>query len=370
MTLRGSEGFELLCNPASASLSIAALTLKYQNVMADPQWVTFVAGPVSQKALAVTNTFPAGSATRWRTPNYTSTSAWVQGMRLFVPTGGLYGASLYFLKFIASNGLTQVTLELFHTAPGSATYGMKAWRGDPSVGGAVLLGTIADAVPCDTWHYVECQVFIATSGGRVKIHLDGVEILALTGQNTNPAGVTGVVACEYQLIAAAGKTLKIDDMVLCDSLGSTNNDFFGEKVIEAFYPVADGAGENEWVPTTGTNHAAMVDDVGLNDGDTTALVTSVNDKREFFDVGSLAIITGGIMGVVANAVARISSGTSKNVQPAHRTSGGTEAYGTTKAIDSVAFKHYQMVMEVSPATGVAFTPDDITNGELGIKSVA
>src|SRR4029078_11805724 len=125
------------------------MALKYQNVNLSVIFDSYGAGPMSSKALFHIGAAacPTASA-RWRTPNFASASTWFQGLRLNVPVGGLPSNSLHFLKFIAGNGLVQVTFELFTNAPGSTSYGVKAWNGDPSIGGAVLLGSVSDAIPC------------------------------------------------------------------------------------------------------------------------------------------------------------------------------------------------------------------------------
>ena len=364
--LRWIEGFEL-------ATTYDALALKYVGVVSTLPALYIIGPGASSPGAAYQIGHTSQHFTRWRTPGLTSQTIFIQGCRLLVPTGGLFGQSLHFFRFYAPNGQVQITIELFQSTPSSVTYGFKAWAGDPTLPGAVLLGTAADAVACELWQYVEVLCYCASSGGRVRIKLNGGSsyVLDLTNKNTNPAGTGSINACEWTLSAASGKVLRLDDVYILDATGGLNDDYLGDRVVEGVMPKADGAGAHEWTPSSGTSHEAMVDDMEFatyQDGDATTLQTSQTDKREFFDVADLALVQGVITGIQVNLVARISGGASRNVKPAFRSSGGSEAFGADITLDSTSFKHYQQVIETNPVTAAPFAIADVNAGQLGLKS--
>jgi len=119
-------------------------------------------------------------------------------------------------------------------------------------------------VPWDQyqWQYIELKFAVGTSE-TVTVRLNGV--IAATFNNVNTIGTSNGVINEVSVLWE--NDMLIDDMYICDTSGSINNDFLGPCRIVSVVPNADSS--VGWTPLSGVDNWAMVDDSPSIDGDTT-----------------------------------------------------------------------------------------------------
>lgn len=114
-----------------------------------------------------------------------------------------------------------------------------------------------------TWYYLECKVYSHSSLGTIEAHINGAEVLNVSGVDTTKSGVSmdAVGFC-----GPGGGGIAIDDFYVCDSSGSVNNDFLGDVRVDVHYPTAEG-NAHDWTPSTGANNAALIDETAPNTTD-------------------------------------------------------------------------------------------------------
>lgn len=107
-----------------------------------------------------------------------------------------------------------------------------------------LLGTTTATVASGVWQHIEVVVTIDPSAGAVTIFLNGISVLALTGQNTrstaNSYATQALLGYLVNPGSSASGTVQFDDFVL--SLDATNQ--IGAAVVQTSYPIAAGSTSN------------------------------------------------------------------------------------------------------------------------------
>lgn len=119
-----------------------------------------------------------------------------------------------------------------------------------------ILGTSAPGLlSSNLYAYVEMKIESFSLTGRVTIHVNGTQVLQVTG-NTNPDG-TGTAGTFYLGGTGGGLTSAHDDTYLLNLAdsgvpGLPNNDFLGAIRNYAQAPIGNGS-PLMWIPLSGTN---------------------------------------------------------------------------------------------------------------------
>lgn len=210
----------------------------------------------------------------------------------------------------------------------------------------------------DVWHYIECKVVIASSGGSVIVKIDGNTIFNLTSQNT--LGQSGYGASWLRFLSPSSNTF-VDDLVMWDTSGSVNNDFMGDCKVYQLAPDANGD-VNNFTPSTGSNYQ-NVDETTPNDDTDYNESSTVNDVDRY----SYATLTepGNIKGVQVNAYYRktdayIRSAKIQAMSNTHLSEGSEKFLGDSYKTDSSIF-------ELNPDGSVAWTDTTINAATFGVK---
>lgn len=132
------------------------------------------------------------------------------------------------------------------------------------------------------WIFMEFKIVIHSTFGSIQCRQDGLTVFNVSNQNTRNGG-NGKGNMFGMGANGNGSNIPnwtIDDYYICTGAGTTNNDYLGDVTIRSLVPTSD-AGTNQWTPSTGTSHYAVVDDdntdistwnsdylTGINDNDT------------------------------------------------------------------------------------------------------
>jgi hypothetical protein len=172
----------------------------------------------------------------------------------------------------------------------------RAGDGDSTLMGTELFAT-DPILTAAAWNHVEIQVGIDDTNGWVRIAINGVHRYDIDGLDTrNGASDIGNVMMSRPFLGQHNSTCRwyIDNLYIYDFEGDS-------AVYTDWCPTVDGAGvatnymgewqcvpitadedtaEDDWVPSTGTDSAAMVDETSPNDADYIAS-TAAGDLTEF-----------------------------------------------------------------------------------------
>lgn len=184
---------------------------------------------------------------------------------------------------------------------GTVTIGAGVWV-NASGGISFTLGTdtllkasAPNILSSDVWHFCEIRYTPHATNGSIVCRIDGVECVAFNGQTTlttlpNTVNMMkiGAAQSDYWNQPSQGYfNCWVDDLYVCDTLGTEFNDFLGDCVVQTLLPESD-AGPNDLslVGNTTYAHYSCVADT-VPDEDTSYLYGNTNGAREVFGLPDL-----------------------------------------------------------------------------------
>lgn len=259
--------------------------------------------------------------------------------------------------FTAAN--EQFRMRLVATAAG--TINIELIRGSTT-----LVTYSGGALTANAWHYIEFYCLVHPSAGEYQVRVDEVDVISLTtGVNTANNGTNDADVISWNRDAGT-TTIHIDDIYICDGSTAINNTFRGDSQVEGILPTTDGA-TTQWTPSTGTNHAALVDDAATTPNDADYNSTGTLNLIDLYNFGDLTLTTGTIYGLQVCSDARLDVAGTRGVTPRFRTGGGTGYAFDEHTVNSTSVSQFTQVIELNPDTGSFFTNSEVDNGQFGVE---
>lgn len=241
------------------------------------------------------------------------------------------------------------------TAPTAYVLGFRCaasgvWR---AVRGGTTVATASIVVPDSNWHHYKAYMYIANSGGRLKLDMDGVTILDYTGDTE--AGSDGVIN-NVLFQTFAGTYAYVDDLILDTA---TN---WGDIRFNGLTPSSDVS--VAWTPSTGATNYNLVDEVPYSDAD---YVETATDAIQ--DIYGLTDWTGTNKTPEMTVLWARALKTTVDTQQLKLIvkSGSTTDVGTAQEIFSTA-GYIHRVDLTDPDTGTAWTDSGIDAMQVGMES--
>lgn len=197
----------------------------------------------------------------------------------------------------------------------------------------------------DGWHYIEVYYLADASNGRIIIWLDDEDTPAIdfTG-DTSGSAVTRVVLSDMYQSGSHRARNEFDDWYL------TTSERLGESRCVSLRPTTDD-GENEWTPSAGVQHFAMVQEQPTDEGATYLESAATPGNTEAFRVQSFAAIGFDPMFIRAVAVSLLAlESTSGNLQLRTMLRQGADQFGGSTNVLTAGYSFYQTVYTNDPAT--------------------
>lgn len=235
-----------------------------------------------------------------------------------------------------------------------------------SAGGTVL-ATSVQTLPTASFSYIELKATIHSSTGAYELRVNGVTWVSGTGANTQSTAnaTTNQILVGPAASLSASLSRYYDDLYICDTSGSTNNDFLGDCRVDTLLPNADGT-YTDFTPNSGSNHYSRVAEGAP---DTTTYVTSSTvDQKDTYAFQDLTAVTGTIKGIQVNNAALKDDAGARSIANVVR-SGTTDAVGSTVAL-STSQLIYSSVHETDPNTSAAWTESGVNSMQAGVKVAA
>ncbi|MCO5157887.1 MAG: hypothetical protein M9945_14255 [Aquamicrobium sp.] len=218
----------------------------------------------------------------------------------------------------------------------------------------------------DTWYHVEVRVKIGDADGEMEVRVNGETWGLVTGVDTRNGGQGIIDAVSLMQVNAAtvnrNGSFLVDNWVVWDTEGTTNNTWVGDAEVLTIFPNADDA-LGTWVPNTGDAWDA-INDVG-SDGDTTYISSETVGDEATFGLEAPAVAPANILAIGTSVVGRKSDSGTRSIQHGI-VSGIDEALGPGSALGtSYAASH--AIFEADPATGDAWLAGAIGSLKTKIK---
>jgi hypothetical protein len=282
-----------------------------------------------------------------------SQATWIVGAAM--RTTGYPGSTAQIMSLYDS-GSPQLTVAFTNTGQ------IAVYRGNGGTALGVLLGTTTlPQLTLNVWAYIELKATIHDTVGAYEVRVGGSTVLS--GLNVDTKNTANATANQVSL--HGNVFLSVDDVYMCDSTGSTNNNFLGDVRVEALLP--DGAGTTtQWTPSAGSNYQC-VDDATPN-SDTDYVSSSTANQIDTYNYSSLTPLTGTVYGVQTLLYARKDDAGTRSVAPVVRTS-STDYVGTSQSL-SASYQYLTEIFEIDPNAAAAWTISTVNSAEFGQKLTA
>lgn len=220
-------------------------------------------------------------------------------------------------------------------------------------------------------HYLEAKVVLHDTTGSVQVRLNRQVILNLTNVDTKNGG-TKTVFDRGNIFhwSTMGNNIYLDDLYLCNGLGSVNNDFLGSGTVEARRPNGNG-NYSQWTGSDGnsTDNYLLVDDPAPNpDDDSTYVEEATTNERDSYTMEDLVATTGTPKAVAVRCLARYTGGGAENMKLFVRRS-STDSDGPTLTLAS-SYRVENLILNEDPIAAGAWTIANINSMECGQQAVA
>jgi hypothetical protein len=296
----------------------------------------------------------------------------VAGLAFQVASGGLFGNSV---STLVSFGVGGATGTAAMTMIGVSPTGLLEARwgpGNVDYRTATLIGTAAHVpLVVGVWHSLQVRLTPHASAGALELLLDGVSVLSVSGVKTNGSS-TPVTHLALSGSNANGNNFLsyFDDLWVCDAVdasatqGRPNNGYLGDLKVVTLIPSANGD-QLDWVPSTGTNHAALVDEVPPNTSDYVS--ASVVGARDLFAMTDLPG-PGVVYGVRAAHYSLKTDTGASSVKTLLKEAGGTITAQAAQPLSvSAAAYAGPFAMSKPSAPGTVWSAADINALQVGVE---
>jgi len=218
------------------------------------------------------------------------------------------------------------------------------------------------------WHYVEYKVTISASipANSWKVRVDGQDVINVpAGQSSKNTANSTANQIKFGPINQNDDP-DYDDIYICDSQGTTNNDFLGDTKVVTMFPTSAGT-TTQWTPLSGANYTNV--NQTQPDDDASYVYTSTPGQTDTYLCGDITDNPVNIFGVQTNLYARKDDAGVRTVSKVIR-SGGTNYPGA--AVDNLAANYvfYTEIDEKDPGTGAAWTKAGFNAAEFGATIIA
>ena len=237
---------------------------------------------------------------------------------------------------------------------------------------STLLGTAPDMFVPGGWSYIELKITINDSTGAIEARCNGETKLNLTNIDTkNGIGGADCDSIEFRGVeggTGTGESTYWDDIYICDTTGSVNNDFLGPLKIEDLSP--DGAGNStDWSPKTpGNPNYGEVDETPV-DFEATYIHSNTAGDKDTYTLENLTYIDDTVIGIQVDLVSRLEDAADTYSLAGVVRSSTSETIGSFEQITvtSYVLQAAHTPMDTDPNGGGAFTISSINALEAGLE---
>jgi hypothetical protein len=263
---------------------------------------------------------------------------------------------------IGTGGQRNLTLVLRTDGRLSFCVGSANPNGVNNFSGGILATSSLPVITANAWHHIEMKVTISATVGATEVRVNGAEVIGLTLSNVDTwqSGDVniGSISVESNDYIADGPYMWVKDFILWDTNGTQNNNFLGTNGVYNLIPDSDAS--LTWTASTGLDGFDLVNDATVND---TTYISAADPPpaRNEFGLSDLPPDIVSIKGIVSVVRAKKIDGGDGNIQAGVK---GTLVDSGSNRPLTTAFTYWFDVYELSPDTGVSWTPVEVNNAKL------
>lgn len=233
--------------------------------------------------------------------------------------------------------------------------------------GATSIAT-SSTFALNQWHYFELKVTVRTgTDGVYELRRNEVDIMSGSSVNLANAGSDG--ADVFGIDCNTGN-LRLDDLYILDSTGSTNNDFKGDSVCIHILPTSEGH-QIDFAPSTGADNSATVDDPSTAASSADWNSSDTNAHEDYYGFENLPPTGIGTIHGIRLSASWAMETTGSRVARYRYYNGSVEfTAGSNVTAANTSLVELPQVVELNPDTGVNWTKADIDAAEFGVEVVS
>ena len=257
---------------------------------------------------------------------------------------------------------------LYVTDPGAVTL---VQRGYNSTGGTtdVEIGRTREGViHVNEWNYIEIKIKLVEVGEiamaiNEEVHFDvfgDFRPQPVAGSVTIPNSVNWI---GLGSILANTQNIRYDDLYLCNTAGSMNNDFLGDVRVDVVYPIAN-ASPIQFTPSEAADNYTLVNETQMDL--TNYVYSNTVGAQDIYSFGDVTTSTDEFIGIQINATAKKSDAGLRKMKILTKSGGVVYKSGDYYMSESSFIDHLQ-IREVDPATGLLWTDATISAALFGVE---
>lgn len=223
----------------------------------------------------------------------------------------------------------------------------------------VLATSATGLFSINTNYELEFRVVISNGAGAIAVNRNGSQIICVpSGIDTQVSGSPSIN--EWSVGSAVLDTF-IDDAVL-DRSGT----YLGTGEVETLMPNGDGD-VTQLTPSTLAANYSLVDEKP-HDGDTSYVESTGSNQTDVYTFENISL-SGTPLGVMLSVAARHTVG-SPTCKLVCRIDGDNYESSTIFSSASTYRQHFNHAWPMNPATGLAWTEDEINSAQWGVRCLA
>jgi len=231
------------------------------------------------------------------------------------------------------------------------------------LGGGTYIGSTLPIIRY-AWNYIEIKVLFSPTVGTAEVRLNGDPILAVTGINTSASGGTTGSRILFDAVNN-DHNVYLDDVYVCNGLGTKNNDFLGPVRIATIRPNAAGF-STDFTPSAGANFEC-VDDVNTV-GTATYNSHDVVGEKDSYNLDAIPEAGTTIHGIAVNSNMKKSDSGVRSAHPLVRVNSTDYSLGSSNVL-AEGWEIRQDILEINPDDSADWEDADINALEVGVEVV-
>jgi len=242
---------------------------------------------------------------------------------------------------------------------------------------ATLICSGSTTMSQNRFYYVEIKWVLDPTAGSVILRLDGVQVASFTG-NTQQTGNHNIGQTWVGQVGgmSIGNTashinyrIDFDDIYICDTLGTVNNDFLGDLRVYGILP-DNSATYTQFnrVGASATNWQSVNENP--NNGDTTYVTNNLVGTVDTYMFQNLPADAATVIAVIGEPVTRKDDVGYRTIGTHIRMPSGSEGDAPTTTPVSSVYTIPEHIMETNPATAAPWSVTDVNTMEVGPKIAA
>lgn len=232
-------------------------------------------------------------------------------------------------------------------------------------GGTIIAQSDPNVIRFGQYYHIETKLVAGAVAGTIEVRVNGTTVASFTG-NTGTATFKTVILGTVNDVDSNAAGVFIDDFVLMNGAGATNNDFIGDSRVQNFLPNGNGNySELIGQDADSIDNYLNVDEAAPDSG-TTYNGGATSGDQDSYAFPNLPTNIDTVRGVAQRAFAANSDATDRNARHFVRIA-GTDYNSAEFTLPDTPYVHYEIIYNVSPATAVAFTPAEFDGAEWGFE---